>query len=374
MRSVMALCPHPAHSVVLLPRYAIGSRPMRLTFFPGRLAVLASTFRVSVGAVLWTACPGRSEDRPSSSLLSQQLSRHGSAVDWQTCVVRDRAQLGQLRRIALHLEQRQHLAVAVLFDHVDAVAFLDELEDLGRERVRLQPEVRRRQLRFIGQLVARFDDGPVGCAVADDAHLALGQQLDFRLRHQCPRGLELPREPIQILRVVLGTLAVLRLFVVARPAREIRRHAVAGDRAVRDAVAVHVAVAREFADALERVGIQQLAARDRLGRIVEGVRHPRVHAQVEVRHHEDRRLHVLGEVERVHRHRVALGDRAGQQQRVLGVAVRQEGRGQDVLLTGPGRETGGWPAPLDVEDHGRDFGVVAKAGELRHQRNAGTGR
>src|SRR5687767_5350788 len=35
MRSVIALWPHPAQSVVLPPRYATGSSPMRLTFFPG---------------------------------------------------------------------------------------------------------------------------------------------------------------------------------------------------------------------------------------------------------------------------------------------------------------------------------------------------
>ena len=35
MRSVIALCPHPAQSVVLLPRYATGSSPIRLIRFPG---------------------------------------------------------------------------------------------------------------------------------------------------------------------------------------------------------------------------------------------------------------------------------------------------------------------------------------------------
>src|SRR5687768_13912062 len=34
-RSEMALCPQPAHNVVLPPRYDASSRPMRLTFLPG---------------------------------------------------------------------------------------------------------------------------------------------------------------------------------------------------------------------------------------------------------------------------------------------------------------------------------------------------
>ena len=35
IRSEIALWPHPAHSVVLPPRYGCTSRPMRLTFLPG---------------------------------------------------------------------------------------------------------------------------------------------------------------------------------------------------------------------------------------------------------------------------------------------------------------------------------------------------
>jgi hypothetical protein len=35
MRSVIALCPHPAQSVVLLPRYETGSSPILLIRFPG---------------------------------------------------------------------------------------------------------------------------------------------------------------------------------------------------------------------------------------------------------------------------------------------------------------------------------------------------
>ena len=44
-------------------------------------------------------------------------------------------------------------------------------------------------------------------------------------------------------------------------------------------------------------------------------------AQVQVAHHEDRRLEAFGQIEGVDRHRVALGDRRGQQQDVPRVAV-----------------------------------------------------
>ena len=39
-RSEMALWPHPAQSVVLLPRYDWSSRPIRFSFFPGGGAVI----------------------------------------------------------------------------------------------------------------------------------------------------------------------------------------------------------------------------------------------------------------------------------------------------------------------------------------------
>src|SRR5262245_15659279 len=48
MRSVIALCPHPAHSVVFEPRYASDSRPMRLTFLPGADGCTGASVDMSV--------------------------------------------------------------------------------------------------------------------------------------------------------------------------------------------------------------------------------------------------------------------------------------------------------------------------------------
>ena len=101
------------------------------------------------------------------------------------------------------------------------------------------------------------------------------------------------------------------------------------------------------------------------------MRHPGVHAEVEVAHHEDERLEPLGEVERVHRHRRSTPrPTPGCSMTCLRVAVRQQ-RGR----------TGCRPAPCasaarstarraGCRRRRRHFGVVREAGELAHQRDA----
>ena len=136
------------------------------------------------------------------------------------------------------------------------------------------------------QLVARLDDGPVGRPVADQANTGAADHLDLWLRNQRPRGLELARQPVEIIGVVVGALAVLRLLVVAGSAGEVRRHAVARHRAVRDAVTVDIPVAGELAQPLQRGSVEPLAAVERLGGVVKRLGHPGVHPEVEVRQHE----------------------------------------------------------------------------------------
>ena len=107
--------------------------------------------------------------------------------------------------------------------------------------------------------------------------------------HEALRRVELAPEALHVLHVIVGALAVLAAGVVAGAAREIRRRVGAGQRAVRDAVAVHVLVAAPLADARDGLRVQHLAAIDgRLG-IRERIRHPRVHAEVEIAHDEHRR-------------------------------------------------------------------------------------
>ena len=189
----------------------------------------------------------------------------------------------------------------------------------------------------------------------------------------CARRVELARQPIEVVDEVVRPLAVERLLVVAGAAGEVRRHAGAGQRPVGNAVAVDVLVAAPVADARQRLGVEHLAAIERLGRVLERVGHPGVHAEVEIAHHEDGRLQALGEVEGVLRHLVALGDGRRQQEDVAAVAVRQAGGEGDVLLRGAGRQAGRRADALDVEDHRRQLGVVGQAGELGHQRDARAG-
>ena len=113
---------------------------------------------------------------------------------------------------------------------------------------------------------------------------------------------------------------------------------------------------------------------ERLVRILERVRHPGIHAEVEIAHHEHQRLEAFGQVERVHRHRVALLHRRRQQHDVLRVAVRQRRHLKDVSLRRARREPGGRPDALNVEDDPGQLGVVREPGKLPHQRDAGPGR
>src|SRR5437016_2023203 len=84
-----------------------------------------------------------------------------------------------------------------------------------------------------------------------------------------------------------------------------------GDRAVRDTVAVDVAVPRPLAgEALEVVLREHLAAVELPFRVLELWRHPEVHPEVQVGKDEHRRLEAVGVIEGVAGHLVALLDRS----------------------------------------------------------------
>ena len=141
---------------------------------------------------------------------------------------------------------------------------------------------------------------------------------DDRTGNVGPRRLELARQAVHVVLVVVGPLGVHRPVVVPRAPGEVRGgrsvHE-ARQRAPGDAVAVDVAVSGELLE-LGDVSVelllrpQDLAAVERLVGEGERIGHPVVHPEVQVRHQEDRRLEPLGQVEGVHRHRVALLDRA----------------------------------------------------------------
>ena len=100
----------------------------------------------------------------------------------------------------------------------------------------------------------------------------------------------------------------------------------AGQCAIRNRIAVDILVAGEAAGLFKLLGVEDLAARDGLFGIVEGLGHPVVHAEVEVGEDEDRGLQRLGKIEGLHAKLEALPDGAREQQDVLGVAVGEAGR------------------------------------------------
>ena len=269
------------------------------------------------------------------------------------------------RQVERH--QLQQLRVAVLLDHINVIVRIDERGEFIVKRIRAQAEVRRLEVGFLAKLVAALADGPVRRAVANQARLGAGHGFDLGLGDESARRLELARQPVHIVHVVVRPLAVLALRVVPRSARERRRHAVARDGAVRDAVAVDILVAAPLSQFLYHLGGEQLPAVDRLVGILEALGHPVVHPEVQVHHDEDRRLELFGEVERLLRHGVALLDRGGDDHDVLGVAVGEKRRHENVTLRRPRRQTGGRPDTLHVEDDGRRFRVIGQAHELRHQ-------
>ena len=163
---------------------------------------------------------------------------------------------------------------------------------------------------------------------------------------------------------------------MARAAREIRRQRVlgAGDGPVADAVAVHVAVALELAQPFEVGGREHLAALDRRLGVRERIGEPEVHPEVKIAGDEDRGLKLLREVERLHGHRVAFADRAGNQDDVAAVAVTEQVELDNVSLAGASGQARARPHPLDVDDRDGDLGEIGEADELGHQRNARPGR
>jgi hypothetical protein len=328
---------------------------MRFVFFPG--------------------CGGVTGFRRLQSFLHEHIVGDRPRVDRQAVVVEHAPAAAREIGRQVHLDEGQHLRVAVLLDHVDALVTGDELRQLRREGVGLQAQVRGLQALLARELVAAFLDRPVARPVGHDADRGALLLVDRRLRHQLLGRFELAREPIQVVLIVVGTLAVLAPRVVAGTAGEIRRHAVARNGAIWNSVAVDIHVAPELpAHLLQDLAGEQLPAVDRPRRVRKRLGHPRVHAEVEIAHDEDERLQPLGQVERVHGHGVALTHRRRDEQHVLGVAVRVERGERDVSLRGARRQTSGRPDALDVEDHARNFGVVRQPGELGHQRDARAGR
>ena len=74
-----------------------------------------------------------------------------------------------------------------------------------------------------------------------------------------------------------------------------------------------------------------------------------VHADVEIEHDEDWRLQPVGKIEGLRAEGEGFGRVLGEQQDVLGVAVRSVGARNDVALLRAGRHPGGGACTLHIE-------------------------
>ena len=130
-------------------------------------------------------------------------------------------------------------------------------------------------------------------------------------------------------------------------------------------------VAAELAAAFELVARQDLAAVE-LARIVPAERlgEMRIHADVEIEHHEDQRLQPLGEIERARPEFERFPGAVGDQEHMLGVAVRGESAEEQVRLLGAGRHAGRRAAALNIEHDDRNLGEIGEAEEFLHERDA----
>src|SRR5689334_18277804 len=140
--------------------------------------------------------------------------------------------------------------------------------------------------------------------------------------------------------------------------------------AIGNAVAIDVEVAAEFLPGFELLSGHDFAAVVAFGIVpVERVAQPLVHADIEIEHHEYRRLQSLCEVERKRGKFEAFLWIFGQKKDMLGVAVRGVRAGQDVGLLSASGHASGRSAALNIEDDRRNLCEVGKADELLHERD-----
>src|SRR5579859_297744 len=145
MRSVIALCPQPAQSVVLFPRYSPISSPTRFNFFGGDGGA-------DVVAMLFL-------------LLGNNRIRNGAGVDGQPAIVKNAAKFCHVFWVDFHAKQTEHLRVAVLFNHINTLVAVDEILNLLVKGISTHATVAGINVMFLFQLIEAFDYRPVAGAV-----------------------------------------------------------------------------------------------------------------------------------------------------------------------------------------------------------------
>ena len=142
-----------------------------------------------------------------------------------------------------------------------------------------------------------------------------------------------------------------------------------------DAVAVHVLVTPKIFAGFE-LGCGHNLAPVVLARRIpfEWLAQALVHTDVQIGHHEYRRLQPVCQVQCGRAMLEALVRVLRQQHHVFGVAVRRVRAGNQVCLLGARRHAGRGAAALHVDDSYGNLGKVGQPDELGHERNPRTRR
>src|SRR6188768_3114320 len=196
IRSEIALCPQPAHSVVLPPRYGAISRPMRLIFLPGSGVAVVVIRTLAARSAIGRRHQGVGVTRALQTFLLLDGVGHRAGVDRQAAVVQHAAQTGDPLGRAIEPHQPEHLRVTILLDDVDPRVAVEKLVELGRERVGAQPQIARPQAELAVELGTALIDREVARAITDDADFCLRLVPDIRLRDVLPRRLELAPQAV----------------------------------------------------------------------------------------------------------------------------------------------------------------------------------
>src|SRR5690349_11085611 len=91
---------------------------------------------------------------------------------------------------------------------------LHEIVNFAGEGIRPKAKIVGFDVVFLAELIAAFDQTPVGGAVSNDSDFGVTGG-NFGPRYEGTCGLKFPVEPLHVALEVVGPLAVLRFFVVS---------------------------------------------------------------------------------------------------------------------------------------------------------------
>src|SRR5215471_10165373 len=143
-------------------------------------------------------------------------------------------------------------------------------------------------------------------------------------------------------------------------------------RSIGYAVTIDVAVALEASKFFQIFCAEDLASIELFLRIRKRIRHPIIHAQIQIAHHEDWRLESFGEIKCLVPHVKAFGNAGWQQHDMLRVPMGRENHGKNVGLLRSRRQSSAWTDARNIENNGGNLGVVSESDKLLHQRDSRT--